>query len=78
MDRPCVLGPHLAVTFTDWSIGARANARDEGMTCNGLDFSYLGVYGLWQHDLGKIDVNFSLPVTFTNLAASKVEIQKLV
>jgi hypothetical protein len=47
----------VALNFTDWSIGARANAHDDGMTCNGLDFSYLGVHGLWQHDLGEIHVN---------------------
>lgn len=58
MDRPWVLGLHGAGKFTDCFIGARAYAHDDGMICNGLDFSYLGVHGLWQHYLGKIHVKF--------------------
>lgn len=58
MDRTCVLDLHGAVKFTDWFIGARAYAQDDGMICNGLDYSYLGVHGLWQHDLGKNYVGF--------------------
>ena len=40
-------------TTTDQLIGARAYANDNGMICDGVDFSYLGVYELWHHNLGK-------------------------
>lgn len=76
MDRTCVLDLHGGVKFTDWFIGARAYSRDDGMICNGLDYSYLGVHGLWQHDLGKNYGGF-IHRTITELAALKVLIPKL-
>ena len=33
--------------------GARADAEDDGMVTDSLDMSYVGVFGIWNNDLGK-------------------------
>lgn len=34
-------------------IGAKSNAEDESMVAEGIDLSYIGVFGIWNNDLGK-------------------------
>lgn len=66
------------MTLTECVLGARAYANDNGMICKGLDFSYLGIHGLWQHDLGKIYVSFHRLGSATNVTAWKALIQRFV
>lgn len=34
-------------------LGSRENAADGGMIAESIDFSYIGVSGIWNNDLGK-------------------------
>ena len=37
-------------------LGARSDSSDESMVINGLDLNYLGIYDVWNNDLGTIDL----------------------
>ncbi|GIJ82836.1 hypothetical protein Asppvi_001351 [Aspergillus pseudoviridinutans] len=37
----------------DWVERARSDSSDQSMIINGLDFNYLGVYDIWNNDLGQ-------------------------
>ncbi|KAK9602142.1 hypothetical protein V6Z90_000288 [Aspergillus fumigatus] len=37
----------------DWVERARSDSSDESMIINGLDFNYLGIYDVWNNDLGQ-------------------------
>lgn len=34
------------------ALGARSDSSNESMIINGLDLNYLGVYDVWNNDLG--------------------------
>ncbi|KAF9885745.1 hypothetical protein FE257_012630 [Aspergillus nanangensis] len=52
-DDPCLQG------FWDWVERARSDSANESMIANGLDMNYLGVYDVWNNDLGKLAFTLS-------------------
>lgn len=51
--------------------GARSDSSDESMIINGLDFNYLGVYDIWNNDLGRVFPSL-LIMRFANFLQVKV------
>lgn len=48
-------------------LGARTNSSGDSMIVDGVDMNYLGVYNVWNNDLGKVSSFLSYSFSCTNL-----------